>query len=372
MPNLFIPYLLSSQPCEESFRQMRSMGTMNYTKINFTLLELFNLVGRIELQNDIMYSKLSNSNVIFPRNKTFNISQCRYKLPSDDEIKLAMQKAEGNAVNDALMLGMSIENDHILSSTLTTTDIKSTDNCNGFCDDQCVCDEIDGHEITPVIECSSLQDFSDEVFDMEKSSNFVRVTCSDDGKSKLIRKTHYLWLLNDSKDGLSNDRLKRVQSQDKKKTSCKQLQFKRAHRPKGIIECDQIQIGDWCIFHDRGHHIDNNMGDKFLFGSVLSFQYVGNNFKEKKYTWDFAFVKPADSNKNPRGINALALWHTINENGTIQKIKNNKCFYINMDDYICTVSEPLFCRIEDGICFEDSFFEHIKEDLSKLKCKRTK
>lgn len=42
---------------------MWSMGTINYTKINFTLLELIHLVGRVELMNDIMHFKLADSDV---------------------------------------------------------------------------------------------------------------------------------------------------------------------------------------------------------------------------------------------------------------------------------------------------------------------
>lgn len=55
----FIPTILNSQPCEETYRKMRSMGTINFTKINFTLLELFHLIGRVELMNNIC-EKMSN------------------------------------------------------------------------------------------------------------------------------------------------------------------------------------------------------------------------------------------------------------------------------------------------------------------------
>lgn len=50
MTEYFTPTLFNSQPCEETFRQMRSMGPINFTKINFTLLQLIHIVGRIELR----------------------------------------------------------------------------------------------------------------------------------------------------------------------------------------------------------------------------------------------------------------------------------------------------------------------------------
>lgn len=55
--DFFIPHLFSSQPCEETFRRMRSMGTANFTKINFTLFELLHMIARVEMMNKIIYSQ---------------------------------------------------------------------------------------------------------------------------------------------------------------------------------------------------------------------------------------------------------------------------------------------------------------------------
>lgn len=52
LQHLFLPTLFNSQPCEEYFRQLRSIGTINFTLINFTLLQVFHLVSRVELLND--------------------------------------------------------------------------------------------------------------------------------------------------------------------------------------------------------------------------------------------------------------------------------------------------------------------------------
>lgn len=65
LEELLIPILFASQPCEESFRQFRSMETVNFTKINFTMLDILHMIGRIELKNEIVYSKLSDLDVKF-------------------------------------------------------------------------------------------------------------------------------------------------------------------------------------------------------------------------------------------------------------------------------------------------------------------
>lgn len=63
-PNLFLPWMFSSQPCEHMFRSFRSMGTANFTKINFTLHELFQMVSRMEMIQKIIHSHIG---LEFPR-----------------------------------------------------------------------------------------------------------------------------------------------------------------------------------------------------------------------------------------------------------------------------------------------------------------
>lgn len=66
-PEMFLPIIFNSQTCESTFRQFRSMTTINWTRINMNLLELMHLAGRIEQVNDIMYCRLRNSGISFPR-----------------------------------------------------------------------------------------------------------------------------------------------------------------------------------------------------------------------------------------------------------------------------------------------------------------
>lgn len=75
---MFIPYLFDSQPRDSTFRQLRSLGTMNWTRINFSLMECLQMVERIELENDIVYSKLSKK-VLFPRAKMNQEKQVNWK-----------------------------------------------------------------------------------------------------------------------------------------------------------------------------------------------------------------------------------------------------------------------------------------------------
>lgn len=76
-PELFQTTLLDSQACERAFRQLRSMGTPNYTKINFTFYELMHMVRRLEVQSGILFSKLAG--------KGITLLEKIYALPTEEE-----------------------------------------------------------------------------------------------------------------------------------------------------------------------------------------------------------------------------------------------------------------------------------------------
>lgn len=96
--NLFLSALFESQPCEQTFRQLRSMTTLNWTKVNFTVLELTHMASRIDLQNDIIYSRMKNSGIVFPRIENRTEKMPHFALPSDEEILTCIQSAKKKRV----------------------------------------------------------------------------------------------------------------------------------------------------------------------------------------------------------------------------------------------------------------------------------
>lgn len=348
-PDLFKPSLMSSQPCEETFRTMRSMGSVNYTKINFTLLELFHLIGRVELLNDIIYSKLADSEVSFPRNKEFKLSEGHFQLPSDEEMKSTMRNARENAISDALRLSMSVETYEICAPQIKPVKTPKNPQQN-FGDNYD--EDINESDEEP---CT-------------KFSPYVTVMDSN-GKEKDIRKSTLIWMSLSKKKRLSSDRLQRVKGEVERKTCDRSLQFKKLPQPKDVNENDQIQIGDWCIFSNEDQNLCST---KYLLGSVHDFQYIkGKNLNERRYTWDFAFVKPNPKNNNNRGINVLGLWYAFDLKGNIYQLDINS-FYLNIECYIVTLSNPIFDKENGRMCFEKTFLENVQEDLQRLECKRQK
>lgn len=82
-PEMFLPNLFDSQTCERIFRIFRSMGTTQFTKINFCILELIHKIGRVEVQNDIAYCKLDIDGIFMPHKRKEKTKI--HPLPSDKE-----------------------------------------------------------------------------------------------------------------------------------------------------------------------------------------------------------------------------------------------------------------------------------------------
>lgn len=101
-PEMFLVHLLSSQDCEEAFRALRSMGTSNYTSINFTMFELLHKIRRatamMSLEHDYSIirkkSELKQQRVLVPT-----------ELPSNQRIAEIIKESCIAAVRDLEELG---------------------------------------------------------------------------------------------------------------------------------------------------------------------------------------------------------------------------------------------------------------------------
>lgn len=121
---LFQTKLFSSQPCENMFRLFRSMGTPNYTKINFSLYELLHMVSRVELMNNIAYSHRESGTISFPQFavQSENLPSNQMELPSNVEILGAIKKAQKDALENARLFGMEFEPDDVAKCEHPRTD----------------------------------------------------------------------------------------------------------------------------------------------------------------------------------------------------------------------------------------------------------
>lgn len=206
-PEFFVPTLFQSQTCEKAFRQFRSMGTVNFTRINFSILDLLYMIRRVEALNEILHFKLYDKGVMFPKFEV-NTKQTKiYSLPNEHEIMAALTQAKNSAIDDAKKFGMDFDDDVIENYQMpgrsgygTETDYEDSDEetiANNYYSEE----EFE-HDLTD--EESIIDNLED------KNSHFIEIE-TDNGSRKIIRKSSLVWLLSEKNSKLSNDRLKRVQ-----------------------------------------------------------------------------------------------------------------------------------------------------------------
>lgn len=229
----FIPPLFQSQTCEKSFRQFRSMGTTNFTRINFSVLELLYMVGRVEVQNEILHFKLLNENIVFPKLEVDTRRTKICNLPSENDISNALQVARKTAIEEASKFGLSLDESLLENYPLPCRLSPNYDES----EEEIINDEFDG-EIDEIenIEIQILNDV--HMVDVEKANenqHFIEVN-SENGSKKIIRKSSLVWLLSEKGAKLSNDRLKRVQTRTQPKRSVKRKRVQRPLREGRVIQ----------------------------------------------------------------------------------------------------------------------------------------
>lgn len=208
-PEHFLPTLFDSQSCEEIFRHFRSMGTMQYTKINFSLYELLHMISCVEAQNEISYFKLQNTGISFPHVREGKTTI--YQLPSDCEIKDIMIRAKETAIIQAKKFGMmdfSNIDDFEITSNLVIDDNEEDFEFGDDIDLDVLENESNDY--------SEIQGDENTSENVEENSPFIAVY-DEDGVKRIIRKSTLLWMLCEPSEFVSKDRLRRVQVNQKKR-----------------------------------------------------------------------------------------------------------------------------------------------------------
>lgn len=162
---------------------------------------------------------------------------------------------------------------------------------------------------------------------IDETSRFAIVTCSS-GKEKIVRKSSIVWLLTNTKNKLSSDRLLRVQQNELKR---KRLY---AVEDDDVIILDEINVNEWCIFR-------SGVNNHLILGLVLNFKYMsGKTNKQKQYSREYAPVKYNGDLLNQKGIAVIATFYKLNERGQL------KIYYeepeIKIETYLCTIRRPKF------------------------------
>lgn len=342
--NLFLTKFFASQPCENIFRMMRSMGTINFTKINFWLNELLHMIARVELMNKTIYTC---KEIDFPRISKERSSNILQTLPSDDEIKQTIGSAQTSALQDAVRFGMIFDANDI--ANFQKPQMKSPSLKTSF-ESENEDDSDDQTTDKQVLEESKSE---------EKVSRFL-VFIDPDGTTRNVLKSTFIWEQIKVKDKLSSDRLRRVQGSSRsiigagakhpaKRQKKSTLGAPEASSEEGdptskenIVKSDEIMIGDWVIFDLTNETIPSDLEDEIakqnghLIGLVIGFRIKDENNRTLQYKTDF--VSLSSQNQGRKKIVVLAIWYSCNEEGLLNQINRN--LSIGIESYKRTMKAP--------------------------------
>lgn len=249
-PDMFCPWLFSSQPCEALFRSARSMTSTFSTVINFSIKDFLSRIDRIFFINYVI-NDLKNV-YIFPR----EIKRMGKKIPNfptdleSIDLNSIVKSAMNDAINDAQILGMhiNVESVNILSIPQIKINSSQDNDCKIECSIEC---DIDGEHVKTEIHTEleiekdtlqkafiesdieaetsgvisvqdseakdplELKDYSGTNVDLSENSAFLKINLPND-QTAIIKKSSFCWLLSDGKGRVSNDRLQRFITSKKK------------------------------------------------------------------------------------------------------------------------------------------------------------
>lgn len=205
MPQLFLPFLYSSQPCESFFRLIRSFTTTYSTKANCSMKEICGRIDKIHLINDIT----ENTNFIYPRACYKHVfpDQIEYKLPTKGEIFVQIEQCRKQAASDAIEMGLlnkTYSNDSF-SCQLMPIEMKPKSDRKLFCHEPI------GQKIQ--IRRLALRNFAYKFVGKAVPSDSPYVEVNTNSKQRdIYLKRSVVWLLRPDGVKLSSDRLIRVKT----------------------------------------------------------------------------------------------------------------------------------------------------------------
>lgn len=350
--HLFQTVHFASQPCELIFRHLRSLGTPNFTKINFNLYELLHMVSRVELMNTI--SNKHSEKIFFPRNEK-KVNRC--ELPSNNDILIVLMKARDDALENAKIFGMIFSPLDVASCELDNRLIEIN---TSELDDE---DDEDDEDVN-----------EDDDPNDDHNSRFVQVP-NNDGSMMNIGKSRLVWLLTESTEKLSSDRLKRVQTNENISRSKRRKANENAD--ENVETVKQIEIGQWYIFKTISNTANSTeIFEKVVFGAVVGFKYLeiptqGSKPSTSKQSRPKNRAFDSDIAEVNSGSNIMVLgsWHYCDNNGTFRLVQPENCFFIPIANYVAGTEVPK-CTIDPSTKLKTMTFQgnisNIKEELRKL------
>lgn len=360
---LFLTTLFDSQACERTFRQYRAMSTPNFTKVNFTLYEILHMNRRLEVQNDILYTKLPN--VKLPKLEKSRETTKIYALPSEEEITQCLSRAKRFAIDDASKFGVQIASHEIDDYELTIPKKLVNEEDEEFENDN-ECN--DDFEQDNFMTCEPVDDELEFPENNETLQHgFLHIEDPKNPNKKMVmRKSTFVWHLTEGSKKMSSDRLIRVQNTTVTKSDQQTAANSDSHEltpvsAKKINIFQLIKIGDWCVFK-------SDTSDLICIGSILAFKFAkGRTANEKRYKGDLVDLEEYQKRtQKAKELEVLSSWYFINNNGHFIPVKNENHFFIKIENYVATVANPMIDKDTKLLFFPESDFKEMENDILRI------
>ncbi|XP_045023267.1 uncharacterized protein LOC123466338 [Daphnia magna] len=374
-PQLFKPWLFSSQPCESYFKACRSFTPVGSTQLNFTLLDfIYSRCKKVDVA--LRLTALGHSdNIVYPRHvknlERYGGSEESFVcniLPSTDEIRVTMDRARIDAKAALMKLGVDVADpddrvfafDSRLAAKLNEPlenpapkedDVNEFDECEELEDegndplDRNVLDEYE-QSLLNVISEGQLNDYSsllekcvlrnensprphNDPENVIHNSAFVVVTRSN-GSQVAFKKRTVVWMCENGVKKQSNDRSKRV-TQGHNFLLAKKLIVR-------VVEKRKIRIGDWCLFACENN--SKKKKSRVMVGHVLSLSLI--NVSKKDSTKPIYDWKEGDKN-----VGVICDWFILdNKKQRISGLLIEQAMFSHglhpCEYYVCSVPSPTF------------------------------
>lgn len=359
----FIPKYFASQPCEYLFRKMRSMGTCNYTKINFTSNELLHLIARVELMTTIASSEnLAKNGISFPRIQSnpdagVNIP---INLPTDQEIVCELEKAMKHALADAAEFGICLNASDVIECNATFELEDFTEDCFEEMFEQSIENELQFAE--------SRQNQAPNARTGE-SKGFIEVV-DDEDNIKNVRVSTIIWMLSESSNKLSSDRLRRVQECSGGSSDSKKKKFK----PNNFVDtkAEDIQIGEWILVKSSKateFAVEvNGQSTYYCIGNLLGFKYIDEKNRRKQSKLEVAStqIDPSKTRSKKGVLEILGIWYDCDDSGTLILRRNEAGMTFFMQDYCGTIKMPIIHQLSNKLQYQlPCQIQQLKEAIAK-------
>lgn len=223
LTHLFLPDMLNSQPCEQFYRQIRSLSSTSSTVTNCSVKGFMHRINRIQHLNEISNDK--DSGFVFPKalklNNNSDVNFGESDFPNEDQIIQIIFDCKQNAIEDAVKFGLIKKNckfnDQNITCQVPPYIVKNTNT-------ECASNESVEEETQEIEElCSklasaSLKNFADKFKNeiVPETSTYVEVSGSK--RRFIVKKTTLCWLIRKECKKSSSDRRYRVMHPLKPKT----------------------------------------------------------------------------------------------------------------------------------------------------------